>query len=60
MLYSVSDGDVAKVENNKLYGVNEGTTKLTLSTKEFGGYVSGNKVGTPEILFARIDTTKEN
>ena len=30
------------------------------STKEFGGYVSGNKVGTPEILFARIDTTKEN
>ena len=30
------------------------------STKEFGGYPSGNKVGTPEILFARIDTTKEN
>jgi methionyl-tRNA synthetase len=30
------------------------------STKEFGGYVSGNKVGTPEILFARIDTKKDN
>ena len=30
------------------------------STKKFGGYVSGNTVGTPEILFARIDTKKDN
>jgi methionyl-tRNA synthetase len=30
------------------------------STKTFGGYVSGTKVNTPEILFARIDTTKDN
>jgi methionyl-tRNA synthetase len=28
------------------------------STKEFGKYVSGTKVNNPEILFARIDTTK--
>ena len=28
------------------------------STKEFGKYVSGSKVNTPEILFARIDTNK--
>jgi methionyl-tRNA synthetase len=28
------------------------------STKEFGKYVSGTKLNTPEILFARIDTTK--
>ena len=27
------------------------------STKEFGGYKSGSKVNTPEILFARIDTS---
>ena len=28
------------------------------STKEFGKYVSGTKLNDPEILFARIDTTK--
>ena len=28
------------------------------STKEFGKYVSGTKLNAPEILFARIDTTK--
>ena len=28
------------------------------STKEFGKYVSGTKLNTPEILFARIDTKK--
>ena len=28
------------------------------STKEFGKYVSGSKLNAPEILFARIDTTK--
>ena len=37
MLYSVSDRDIAKVEDNKLFGLNEGTTKLSLATKEFGG-----------------------
>ena len=29
------------------------------STKEFGGYKSGNKVNNPEILFARIDVEKK-
>ena len=28
------------------------------STKEFGKYISGTKLNTPEILFARIDTKK--
>ena len=29
------------------------------STNEFGKYVSGTKVNTPEILFARIDKEKK-
>ena len=29
------------------------------STKEFGKYASGTKLNAPEILFARIDTTKQ-
>ena len=33
IMYSVLDGDVAKVRDNKLYGVNIGTTKLMLTTK---------------------------
>ena len=37
ILYTVSDGDVAKTNGNKLLGINEGKTKLTLTTKEFGG-----------------------
>lgn len=40
---------------------NQINTDLTSyeSTKEFGGYKSGNKVNNPEILFARIDVEKK-
>ena len=32
------------------------TTEKIFSVKEFGGYKSGTKVGTPEVLFQRIET----
>lgn len=47
ILYSVSDGDIAKTSDNKLYGLNEGITKLSLTTKEFGGSREVDVVVTP-------------
>ena len=37
IIYSVEDGNIAKTDNDNIYGVAEGTTKLRLTTKEFGG-----------------------
>ncbi|MBR1453726.1 MAG: hypothetical protein IJ593_03680, partial [Lachnospiraceae bacterium] len=37
ILYSVEDSNVARSGENEIYGVAEGTTKLRLTTKEFGG-----------------------
>ena len=47
ILYSVSDGDIAKTNGNKLLGINEGKTKLKLTTKEFGGSREVDVVVTP-------------
>ena len=48
ILYTVSDGDIAKTMGNKLYGVNVGTTKLMLTTKEFGGSKEIEVIVTPQ------------
>ena len=37
ILYLTEDGNIARTENDSIYGVSEGTTKLKLTTKEFGG-----------------------
>lgn len=37
ILYSIANSDVAQLSDNKLLAINKGTTKLTLTTKEFGG-----------------------
>ncbi len=37
ILYTIDDANLAKVTDNSIVGVAEGTTKLRLTTKEFGG-----------------------
>ena len=37
ILYTVDDTDIARNEGNELFGINIGTTKLHLTTAEFGG-----------------------
>ena len=49
ILYTVNDSDIAKTNDNKLYGVNEGTTRLTLTTKEFGGIREVDVIVLPSI-----------